>query len=118
MKKAVLIFLNVLQIVPFIVSYKQGALVTIYMMPVCIIVSIINTVFSKSIIELIRYNCLLIVVALLGTIACGQLYFVFVYKDSAGELVLSLEMLIMAICLAAVSLIECLIKKLCVKRKK
>ncbi len=115
MKKVVLIILNILQIVPFIVFYKQGGRVIMYMMPVFIIISIINTVFSKGVIELVRYNCLLIAVALLGTIACGQLYFVFVYKDSAGELVLLLEMLIMAIGLAVVSLIECLIKKLCVK---
>ena len=116
MKKTVLIILNALLIIPFFVFFRRGGNVTIFMLPVWFIMSIINSVFSKNIKQLLVYNGCLSLFASIGIFICGQLYFKYVYWDSIGESIVLLEIIVEVIYIAILSCIESLVKHLIIRR--
>ena len=117
MKKTVLIILNALLIIPFFIFFRQGGNVAIFMLPVWFIMSIINSVFSKDIKQLLVYNGCLSLFASIGIFICGQLYFKYVYWDSIGESIVVLEVIVEVIYIAILSGIESLVKHLIIRRK-
>ncbi len=116
MKKTVIIILNTLLIIPFFIFFRWGGNVAIFMLPVWFIMSIINTVFSKDIKQLLVYNGYLSLFASIGIFVCGQLYFKYVYWDSVGEAVIALEIIVEVIYIAILSGIESLVKHLINKK--
>ena len=116
MKKTVLIILNALLIIPFFVFFRRGGNVAIFMLPVWFIMSIINSVFSKDIKQLLVYNGCLSLFASIGIFVCGQLYFKYVCWDSVGEAVIALEIMVEVIYIAILSGIESLVKHLINKK--
>ena len=117
MKKPVIIILNTLLIIPFFIFFRWGGNVTIFMLPVWFIMSIINTVFSKDIKQLLVYNGYLSLFASIGIFVCGQLYFKYVHWDSIGESIVVLEVIVEVIYIAILSGIESLVKHLIIRRK-
>ena len=118
MKKIVLILLNVLLIIPFLVLFRKGANVAIFMLPVWLVMTVVNTIFAKNIRQLILYNVCLSVFATIGIFICGQLYFEYVYWDSMGEAVIQLEMVVEVIYIAILTGVEGLVKYLQNRRRK
>ena len=116
MKKTVLIILNTLLIIPFFVFFRRGGNVAISMLAAWFIMSIINTVFSKDIKQLLIYNGCLSLFASIGIFVCGQLYFKYVYWDSIGEAIIVLEIIVEVIYIAILSGIKSLIKYLITKK--
>ena len=116
MKKTVLIILNTLLIIPFLIFFRRGGNVAIFMLPIWFVMSIINTIFAKDIKQLLIYNGYLSLFAMIGIFVCGQLYFKFVYWDSIGESIIALEIIIEVIYIAILSGIESLIKYLISKK--
>ena len=116
MKKTILIILNALLIIPFFIFFKRGGNVAISMLPAWFIMSIINTVFSKDIKQLLVYNGCLSLFASIGIFVCGQLYFKYVYWDSIGEAIIVLEIMVEVIYIAILSGIESLVKYLISKK--
>jgi hypothetical protein len=116
MKKPGIIILNTLLIIPFFIFFRWGGNVAIFMLPVWFIMSIINTVFSKDIKQLLVYNGYLSLFASIGIFVCGQLYFKYVYWDSVGEAVIALEIIVEVIYIAILSGIESLVKHLISKK--
>ena len=111
-KKVVLLIINALLVIPFIVFYRFGGHVAIHMLPIWFIMSVVNAVFSKSTKELLVYNAIMLLSAVVGIFACSQLYFKHVYWDTAGEAVMIAEMMIGSIYIAALTGIACLVKRL------
>ena len=110
MKKIVLTILNALLIIPFLVLFRKGGNVAIFMLPVWLIMTMINTKFAQNIRQLILYNVFLTIFATIGTYICGKLYFKYVYWDSMGEAVVQLEMIVEVIYIAILTGIESRIK--------
>ncbi len=117
-RKSFLIILNILLIAPFIILYRRGAFIAISMVPVWFVMSVINTIFSKSVKEIVVYNGLLALTASIGILICGLLYFEFVCWDTEGELLLLYEIGFEILYIAMLTDVECFIKKLVLKRKK
>ena len=116
MKKTVIIILNTLLIIPFFIFFRWGGNVAILMLPAWFIMSIINTVFSKDIKQLLVYNGYLSLFASIGIFVCGQLYFKYVCWDSVGEAVIALEIMVEVNYIAILSGIESLVKHLINKK--
>ena len=110
MKKIVLTILNALLIIPFLVLFRKGGNVAIFMLPIWLVMTIINTKFAQNIRQLILYNACLAIFATIGIFICGQLYFKYVYWDSMGEAVVQLEMIVEVIYIAILTGIESRIK--------
>ncbi len=118
MKKIVLIILNTLLVIPFLIFFRQGANVSIFMLPIWFIATILNAVLSRDLKELLMFNGTLALFAMIGIFTNGQLYFKYVYWDSEGELVVMAEIIIGIIYIAVLTGIECLIKYLINKCKR
>ena len=118
MKKIVLIILNALLVIPFVIFFRRGAYVAIYMLPVWFVMTVINIIFSKDIKEILLYNGTLTAFAIIGIFATGQLYFKYVYWDTAGEMVITTEIMIGIIYIACLTGIECLVQYLIGKCKR
>ena len=116
MNKTVITILNTLLIVPFFIFFRLGGGVAIFMLPVWFVVSIINTVFSKDIKQLLVYNGYLSLFASIGIFICGQLYFKYVCWDSIGEAIIVLEIIIEVVYIAILSSVESLVKYLISKK--
>ena len=116
MKKTVIIILNALLIIPFFIFFRCGGNVAIFMLPAWFIMSIINTIFSKDIKQLLVYNGYLSLFASIGIFACGLLYFEYVYWDSIGEAIIVLEIIVEVVYIAILSGIESLVKYLISKK--
>ena len=112
MKKIILILLNVLLIIPFLVLFRKGGTVAIFMLPVWLVMTVVNTIFAKNIRQLILYNVCLSFFAAIGIFICGQLYFEYIYWDSMGEAVIQLEMIVEVIYIAILTGVESFIKYL------
>lgn len=110
MRKALMIFLNILLIVPFFVFYRKGAMVTVYMWYVWFAMTVANAFFSKSVKELIMYNVFLLVFATIGIFVGGQLYFKYVYWDEMGESIVILEMIFEIFYIIALTVVESIAK--------
>ena len=110
MKKYILIILNVLLVIPFLIWFERGGNVAISMIPVWLVMSIINMIFSENIKQIVLYNGCMALFAIIGIFVCGQLYFKYVSWDSMGEAVVMLEIIIGFIYIALLTLFECLIK--------
>lgn len=93
------------------VLFRKGANVAIFMLPVWLVMTVVNTIFAKNIRQLILYNVCLSVFATIGIFICGQLYFEYVYWDSMGEAVIQLEMIVEVI-LAILTGVEGFVKYL------
>lgn len=117
MKKAVLIIINILLIAPFIIWFRRGSNVAFYMLPVWLIMTVLNTAFSKSVKEIVLYNGILAIFAIIGSFVNGQLYFKYVCWDSIGEYINLLEMIIEALYITLITGIECFVKHLIIKHK-
>ena len=116
MKKIVLIILNALLILPFLIFFRRGGNVAIYMLPVWLIMSVINTIIAKDIKQLLLYNGCLSLFATIGIFVCGQLYFKYVCWDSIGESIVALEIIVEIIYIAVLSAVESYIKYLINKK--
>ncbi len=110
MKKLPLVLMNIAVALPFVVFFRAGGVVSIFMLPVILVLSIINTIKSKSIIEILIFNLILEVFIIIGIIVNSELYFEYVYYDRNGEMVFQAEKLISAIYVGIITLIECLTK--------
>lgn len=110
MRKNSLLIINAALIAPFLIFFKLGGSVAAYMLTVWLIMSVINTVFSKNIKQLILYNGSLMLFGALGILICGQLYFHFVTFDSLGETILYIELIAEIIFISVLTVIEALIK--------
>lgn len=110
MKKKVLIILNALLIIPFLIFFRRGGNVAIFMLPVWFVMTIVNTICSKDIKQLLIYNVLLSLFATLGIFVCGQLYFKYVYWDSIGETIILLEIAIEVIYISILTAIESFVR--------
>ena len=75
MKKIVLIILNALLVIPFLIFFRRGANVSIFMLPIWFIATIINAILSKNLKELWMFNGILAMFAIIGIFTNGQLYF-------------------------------------------
>ena len=115
-KKIVLIILNALLIIPFLVFFRHGANVSIFMLSVWLIATIINAVLSKDLKELLIYNGTLTLFAIIGIFTNGQLYFKYVYWDVEGEVVVMAEIFFCLIYISVLTGIECLVKFFSKKR--
>ena len=118
MKKIVLIILNALLVIPFLIFFRRGANVSIFMLPIWFIATIINAILSKDLKELWMFNGILAMFAIIGIFTNGQLYFKYVYWDTEGELVVMAEIFIGLIYITVLTGIECLIKYLINKCKR
>lgn len=118
MKKIVLIILNALLVIPFLIFFRRGANVSIFMLPIWFIATIINAILSKDLKELLMFNGTLAIFAMIGIFANSQLYFKYVCWDTEGELIAKAEILIGLIYIAVLTGIECLIRYLINKYKR
>ncbi len=118
MKKIILTILNALLIIPFLVLFRKGGNVAIFMLPIWLVMTMINTKFAPNIRQLIWYNVCLTIFATIGIYICGQLYFKYVYWDSMGEAVVQLEMIVEVIYIAILTGIESRIKYIENKERK
>ncbi len=117
MKKVLSILINVMAIVPFIVFYRFGGNVAIYMIPVILILSLINVFLSETKKDFLIKNLFLGISNVLGILIDCLLYFIFICHDSVGEAVLALEIFIAIIYVALLSVIGYIIKGLILKFK-
>ena len=102
--------INGLLILPFIVFYKLGGFVAIFMLLAWVMMSVINTILARNVKQLLLYNGVMLVFATLGIFLCGQLYFKYICWDPEGEAVIFLEMFIEVLVISSLTLIESLIK--------
>ncbi len=115
MKKFLSILVNTAAIVPFVVFYRFGGNVSIYMIPVIFILSLANIFLSKSKKDFLIKNLFLGISNVLGILINGILYLEFVYYDSLGEAVIAGEILIAIIYAALLSGIGYITKSLLLK---
>ena len=118
MKKNFLIILNALLVIPFLIFFRRGANVSIFVLPIWFIATIINAILSRDLKELWMFNGILAIFAIIGIFTNGQLYFKYVYWDTEGELVVMAEIFIGLIYITVLTGIECLIKYLINKCKR
>ena len=118
MKRMLVLALNILSIAPFIVLFKLGGNVAIFMLIIWPIIMFINYSCAKSIKGLIGYNCCLAVFSAVGIYICGQLYFKYVQWDSIGEAIVQIEIIVELIYIATITVIECIINKYLDKKSK
>ena len=110
MKKSVFLILNGLSMVPFLALYTHGANVGLYMFPVWLILTILNTVFSENPSQLWGYNGFMLLFSLAGIIINIYLYITFVYWDSVGGMIALLESAVTVVYILILTLVEYLIK--------
>ena len=108
--KRILVIINALLIIPFIVFFTAGGSVTIWMLPVWAVMSVVNTLFAQDRKELIVLNGAMALFAAIGIWIDAILYFSFICYDSEGVLVMQLETVVMLLYVAALTLIEYLIR--------
>lgn len=118
MKKIVLLILNTMFILPFLILFKLGALVSIIMIPFWLIMSIVNTVLAEDVKHVLLYNGYLGIISLVGVFACGEFYLLFVYADSIGSMITGIATIIVGLYIAFLTAVECLIKYLVIKNKR
>lgn len=118
MKKIILTILNILLMIPFLIFFRRGANVAIYMLPIWGIMTIVNTICAQNIRQLILYNVCLSVFATIGIFINGQLYFKYIHWDSVGEAIIQLEMIVEVIYIAILTGVESLIKYFTVNKRK
>ncbi|MBQ8001923.1 MAG: hypothetical protein IJ297_00575 [Clostridia bacterium] len=111
-RKAIIVTLNTILILPFIIFFKYGGNVTIWMLPIWAVMSVVNTLFSDKIQEIVIFNSVMAVFACLGIWIDALLYFYYITYDSVGVAVMQLETVVMLIYVALLTLIECLVKYL------
>lgn len=115
MKKILSISVNVIAILPFIIFFKFGVYVAIYMVPVIFILSMINTLFSQGIKDFLIKNLFLGISNIAGILIDGLLYFIFICYDGAGVGVMLFEVFIAFIYMVILSIIGVIIKSFILK---
>ena len=118
MKKIFLTILNALLITPFLIFFRRGGIVAIFMLPVWFVMSIVNTVCSKDVKQLLIYNGWLSLFASVGIFVCGQLYFKYVCWDSIGETIILLEIAVEVIYISILTGVEPVVRYLINKKTK
>lgn len=115
-KKKALFIVNLLSVLPFLVFFRQGGAVAIFMLPIWPVFTIINAFSSETARELVFYNTCLALASAVG-FACGQLFFHFVAYDSAGESIVYLEITVVLIYIAVITAFQCVFKHFSNKKK-
>ncbi len=118
MRKIILTLLNILLIIPFMIFFRIGGNVTIFMLPVWLVMTIVNTKFAQNTAQLIWYNACLAVFAAAGIFICGQLYFQYVYRDGIGEAIVILEMKVEVIYISILTVIESFVRRFINRKNK
>lgn len=117
MRKTILSIFNILPILVFIGFYRRGGLVSVFMVPVWLIMVSVNTACSKTVKEVLKYNILLTVASEIGILIDGCLYLSLVYYDSMGVVVMEAEMLLALVYFAVLTVFAYFIKRAGIKEK-
>ena len=117
MKKILLRSVNFIAMLPFIIFFKHGAYVAIYMIPVIFILSMINTLFSQGIKDFLIKNLFLGISNIAGILVNSLLYFIFICYDGAGVGVMMIEASIAFIYIVILSIIGLIIKGFILKHR-
>lgn len=110
-RKILLTILNVLPLAIFIIFFRHGGNVAIYMLPVWIAITILNFILTKTSKELICYNGVLGLFSAVGILIDGMLYFKYVCSDSVGKSVMIFEIIVVLIYITIITGIEYCFKK-------
>lgn len=110
LKKFGIILLNILPFAVFINLYKYGANVGMYMLLPQLLITIINTIFSKLKRKFLLYNCILLISSVAGISINSQLYFKYICYDTEGVAVAKFEIFVAIVLILIFTIIEFLIK--------